>query len=205
MGSQVDIFTRASHSPANAIEHEVAHLEPFGRGLAAAQKNADAGKQLNEGERLDKVVVRAAFQAFDAIVDGITSGKDQNRRAHFAVADLLQDCQSVHIRKAQVENYQVVISGMNHVDGRTAGVGHVDGVAPTFQATREEIGNALFIFYDEDPHNLSVYRAPRNFTSPALGGAGYGNLRRRAFERSGTSQTAASAHERLWRHSASAC
>ena len=74
-----------------------ADLQALGSRLAAAQQRADARQQLDEGEGLDQVIVGALLQAFDAIVERAAGAEDQDRRADFAVADLLQHLQAVHI------------------------------------------------------------------------------------------------------------
>ena len=54
LGRQLDVFVGARHFAADAIERQVAHLQPFRRGLAAAQKRPHARQQFDERERLDR-------------------------------------------------------------------------------------------------------------------------------------------------------
>ena len=62
LGRELDALVAAHNFAARAVEHEVAHLQAFGRGLAAAQQSADARQQLDEGERLGEVIVGAVFR-----------------------------------------------------------------------------------------------------------------------------------------------
>ena len=133
---------------------QVAHLQPFGRGLAAAQQRAHAGQQFDEGEGLDQIIVGAQFQALDAIVHGVARAQDQHRRADFAIADLLQHAEAVHVGQHQVQNDQVVLGGMDQVDGGGAVAGDVDRVAGAFQTPGQEVLDALFVLDDEYSHWL---------------------------------------------------
>src|ERR1035441_7247677 len=121
LGGEVDGFGAADDLAANAIEGELGHLQAFGGGLAAAQQGADAGQELDEGEGLDEIIVGALFQALDAILEGAASAQDQHWGAGFAVANLFQNLQTVHVGQHTVQNHQVVIGGVNALQRGAAG------------------------------------------------------------------------------------
>src|ERR1017187_6355176 len=148
LGGEVDGFGAADHLAANAVEGELGHLQAFGGGLAAAQQSADAGQELDEGEGLDQIIVGALFQALDAILEGAAGAQDQYRRPGFAVADLFQNLQTVHVGEHAVQNHQVVIGGVNALQRGAAGKYRIHRVSSAFQAPAEEVGDALFVLDD---------------------------------------------------------
>ena len=158
LGSQLDVFVGARHLAADAIEQQVAHLQPFRHGLAAAQARPHASQQFDKRKRLHQIIVGAQFQAFYAIVDGIARAQDQDRRAGLAVANLLQHRKAVHVGKHQVQNDEVILSAMNQIDGGGAVAGDIDGVARAFQTTGQEVLNAFFVLDNQYSHRLAACR-----------------------------------------------
>ena len=100
---ELNISAVACDLAANAIEGEIAHLQTLRQGLSTAQQNAHASEQLDERKRLHQIIVGAAFQPFDAIIHGVPRAEDQYGRRDFAIADLLQYFEAVHIGKAQIQ------------------------------------------------------------------------------------------------------
>ncbi len=131
---------------------EIGDLQLLRRGLAAAQKRPDASQEFYKCEGLGEVIVRAEFQAFDAIVHRSTGAQDQNRRPDFARPDTLQHLHAVHIGQHEIENHQVIIGVVNVADGGLSVVGDIDSVAVAFQAALQEIGDLLFVLNDQNPH-----------------------------------------------------
>ncbi len=156
-GRQLDVFAAARDFAADAVEREIAHLQPLGRRLAAAQQRADARQQFDESERLHQIIVGAEFQALDAIVHGVARAQDQHRRAGLAVADLLQHAEAVHVGQHQVENDQVVLGGVDQFDGGGAVAGHIHRVSGALQAAGQEVLDAFFVLDDENSHRPRFY------------------------------------------------
>ncbi len=155
LGGELDILAAAAHLAADAVEREVAHLQPFRSGLAAAQQSAHPRQQLDEGKRLHQIVVGAAFEALYPIVNRIARAQDAYRRAHLAVANLLQHLQTVHVRQHQIENDEIVLGAVDQLDGRRAVAGNVHRVSCAFQPAREKILNAFLVLDDENSHTLT--------------------------------------------------
>ena len=152
LGGEFDGFADAGDFAAGAIEVEIAHLQAFRGGLAAAQKGANTGEEFHEREGLGEVVIGTLFETFDTVIDLATGTEDEDGRAGAAGANTLQDLQSVHIRQTEVEDDEVVIGVAGELDGVGAVIGDVDGVPGTFQTTTQEVGNSLFIFNHENAH-----------------------------------------------------
>src|ERR1700756_5293241 len=57
LGGKLDVFARARHLAADAIESEVAYLKTLRGRLAAAQEHAHSCQKFHEGEGLDQVIV----------------------------------------------------------------------------------------------------------------------------------------------------
>ena len=152
LGAQLDIFARARHFAADAVERELAHLQAFRRRLPAAQQHADPGQQLDERERLYQIIVGPAFQALHAVVHLVARAQNQHWRAGFSIANLLQHREPVHVRQTEIENDQIVLGGVDHIDRMAAVARDVHGITAAFKAPRQKIGDPFFVLHDEDTH-----------------------------------------------------
>src|SRR5207249_4275949 len=83
---------------------------------------------------------------------------DQHRWTGLPVTDFLQDFQAVHIGQHQVEDYQIVIGGMNEFEGGGSIGSGTHRIAGALQSAAQEIGDPLFILDDQDTHLFSAYR-----------------------------------------------
>ena len=70
-------------------------------------QRAEAREQLGERERLHEVVVRAAVEAEDPIVDGITRGQNQHRCVHAALPQRAEDLDAISARQLQVQDDRI--------------------------------------------------------------------------------------------------
>jgi len=69
------------------------------------QQCFQAGQQLFECKRLDEIVIGAAAQPSDAILQASTGGEHQNRQRILAPPYLSQDREAVAIGQAEVEHH----------------------------------------------------------------------------------------------------
>ena len=152
MGASSTLWPDRGDFAADAIENEVADLEALRRRLAAAEQRAHAGQQFDEGEWFDQVVVGAAFEAFDAVVDSIARAEDQDRRTGLAIANLLQQFEAVHVGEHEIENDQVILGCMDLVERGSPAGGAVHRIVGAFQAAADEVGDLAFVFDNEDSH-----------------------------------------------------
>src|SRR5215471_7253750 len=83
------------------VECEVRNLERAAKQLAGApQQRFQPGQQLFERKRLDEIVIGAAAQPSDAILQASTGGEHQNRQRILAPPYLSQDREAVAIGQA---------------------------------------------------------------------------------------------------------
>ncbi len=116
-----------------------------------AELQLDARDQFADEERLDDVVVRAQFEADDAVGFRSARGQEDDRRLRQLgiVADALADIQPVGIGQHDVEQDEVGADPPAKVEGATAGLRPGEKKAFFFQVVlqqREEIG----IVFDEN-------------------------------------------------------
>src|SRR6516162_9754785 len=88
------------------VECEVGNLKRASEQLAGTpQQRFQAGQQLFERKRLDEIVVGAAAQSTDAILQASTGGEHQNRQRVLTPPYLSQDREAVAIGQPEVENH----------------------------------------------------------------------------------------------------
>ena len=145
-GGKLDVFVAARDFAADAIESEIADLELLRGGRSAAKKNAGAGEQFDKSKGLDQIVIGALFKTFDTIVDGIPRAENQDRWDHFAVFDFLKNLETVDIGQAEIEDHEVVLGGMNPVNGVVTVMNDIHRIAGTLQAARQKICDSFLIF-----------------------------------------------------------
>src|SRR5262245_54355006 len=99
-------------SPRDLARHEI-HFEIVVLELQdlvhppAAKQCADSREQLGEGERLDQVIVGAAVQSLHPVLDSVFRREDEYWRLNPALAQRVQNVETVPPRKPQIEQQQV--------------------------------------------------------------------------------------------------
>src|SRR3984893_16063400 len=122
------------------VECEVRNLKRASEQLARTpQQRFQAGQQLFERKRLDEIVIGAAAQSADAILQASTGGEHQNRQRILAPPYLSQDREAVYSGKGKVENHGSV-TGCPH---RRLSLGRrrqdVGFIACRLEALRQEL------------------------------------------------------------------
>ena len=79
------------------------------RPTATAQQRLDAGQQLGEREGLHQIVVAAAPEARDPVLDSAQGAEKQNRRVLAGAAQHLDHRQTVELRQHAVVDRHVVV------------------------------------------------------------------------------------------------
>ncbi len=64
-------------------------------------------------KRLDEIIVGAGVEPGDTLVDRSACGDDQHRQADMLPPDPLQELQAVAVRKAEIEENQIVLARGN--------------------------------------------------------------------------------------------
>jgi hypothetical protein len=99
---------------------------------AAAQHRADARFELGRLERFGKIVVRAAVEPLQAVVEFVACAQDDHRCVAIVLAQARQQGHAVDAGQAQVKDDQVVAILRERLLGKNAIMHHVDHEAALF-------------------------------------------------------------------------
>ncbi len=144
------------------VEAQVAGLEHGGAlGGAAPRERAQAREQLLERERLHEVVVGAAVEAGDAVLDGVARGEHQDRRPHVVSAQAAADLEPVEARQHHVEHDDVVLGRAGHPDRVLAAVRDVHGYALFLEPALDEARHLGLVLNNEHAHGYIFSRLMR--------------------------------------------
>ncbi len=147
----VDLGRAGHRVDGHAVQGQAAGVDPriaFQR-LAAAQKRPHPRHQLQHGERLGQIVVRAQLQPQDAVhLAGSRAGDDDGRIArHGACA--LADLKAVDARQHQVQHQRVPAAFLQPPHAFVAVRGMLDGIAFVPQVQTQQFRDVGVVFDDE--------------------------------------------------------
>ena len=123
----------------------------------AAHERLDAGKQLREGERLRQVVVRAALEAADPVLDRALRAQEEHGDLAARRAQPADEAQPVEPRKHHVDDRGVVARRLGQRQARLPVRGVVDRVAGLLEPAHDERGDLGIIFDHEDAHGVTMH------------------------------------------------
>ena len=142
--------------PSDGVHLEIRESQPRLARTAAAQQRAKPRRELGQRERLGHVVIRAAIQPADTILDRVFRREDQHRQRGLVPADVAQHLQARSARQHQVENDGVVV----HSAGLLAGVApvgeEVDGVALLLESSPDEAGHFPVVLDHQHAHHPPI-------------------------------------------------
>ncbi len=139
-----------------------------GGGAAAADEGLEAREQLGEGERLGQVVVAAALQAGDTVVERALGAEDEDGDLDALGAPALDDAEAVELGQHEVDDGGVERGGAAHLAAFLAVDADVDGVAGFAQTLGDKGGDLCVIFEKENFHNITVTDVGSGTLSAAL-------------------------------------
>ena len=118
-----------------------------------AQDRLDPQDQLPGGEGLDHVVVGAELQADDAVHLLGLGGEHEDRDVAHRDALLQQpaDLQAVHAGQHQVEDDQVRLAALRHLEGGLAVLGGLHRHAGLPQVVGDDLDDVGLVLHHEDP------------------------------------------------------
>ena len=119
------------------------------RAVAASQHGLDAQDQLARAERLGHVVVRAEFQAGDAVTLVRSSGEHDDRDVGGG-AQLARDFLAGHVGQAEVQHDEVRPRVGGHRDRLGAGTRREDTQALALEVAADELPDLGFVLDDQD-------------------------------------------------------
>ena len=121
--------------------------------LGAAVQRVEAREQLAEGERLGQIVVAAAAQAANAVVDLRERAQDQNRRALAGFAQHFDDGEAVDVARQHPVHDDHVVGLARREEHAVAAVGGmIGGVAGLLQPLDHELADPLVVLDQQDLH-----------------------------------------------------
>src|SRR5262249_16927140 len=137
----------------------------FGRARRSPDQRLDARQQLREGERLDEIVVAAALQTANAIVDRSSGAQNEHGNDDLSRAQLLDERQPVTLRQHQVDNPDVVrlVEGVG--EAGPAARRPVERKPGLAQARSHEIRNGVVVLDEQRAHLDRSYLARRSGVS----------------------------------------
>ena len=159
LGRQVDLPAGSRDPTGRGIDDEVGDPELDGLLLTPAQQRTDPRRQLGEREGLHHVVVGAEVETADAVLEGAFGGEHEHRKPGLVSADAAKQLETGQPRKHQVEDHEVVVHGLDEVQGGLPVVCDINGVALLFQAFLDEARHLRLVLDDEQAHGFSRIRS----------------------------------------------
>jgi D-alanyl-D-alanine carboxypeptidase/D-alanyl-D-alanine-endopeptidase (penicillin-binding protein 4) len=149
----------AARFAANEVDFEVGDAEA-GRfrlsGGTAAEQGAQTCLEFGNGEGFGHVVVAAAFEAEDSLIDGAAGGEDKNRRRNALRAKTLDQIEAIAIGEAEIDDEGVVDTFEGEPLGFAALGAGIDAEARLGEGAGKKITNGVVVLNDQQPHGYSV-------------------------------------------------
>ena len=141
------------HAEAPRVDAEPADLDQR-RDMPAdtAQEPSQSRKQFFHFEGLGEVVVGSGIDAFDLLEPGASRRQHEDRNDTALAAQSAHDGQTIELRKAEIEDHGVVVFRRCAKPAVLAVDGYVHHIAGFPQRTFDVVGDRLFVFYHQDPH-----------------------------------------------------
>ena len=138
--------------PRHEVDREIADAQDglLDDGVAAPAQRLDARQQLDEGERLDHIVVAAGAQAPHPVVDLAERADDQDGRGDAAGAQLTHDGDAVDVRKHAVDRDHGIVAGDAAAQSVVAAGGQIDLVAAAREQFHELTGGFRIVLDDQN-------------------------------------------------------
>ena len=129
-------------------------LRGIRRGAGAAQNGLDAGDDLARAERLDDVIVRAHFEPQNA-VDFLAAGGQHDDGELAVLANGLTDLHAGHAGHHLIQQHQIVMLLLNHVQRLPAVVGGVVQKILVIQIEGERLMNDGIIVANQNTYRFA--------------------------------------------------
>ena len=164
---ELDIAAVALDPTRAQVEADITGLEHRRLALRRhAQLRAHAREQLLEGERLGHVVVGAAVEPLDLLLDRAARGQHDHRQLGLARADRVEHLQAVLAGQHHVEQDQPVVARQRFELAALTVVGDGHGVAVGLQALLDEARQRALVFDDQDAHLDAMLSAAARAEQP---------------------------------------
>ena len=121
--------------------------------IASPGERTQAREELGKRKRLHQVVIRAAVETGNAVIDGVPSGQHQHRRPDAGCAHAPADLEAVDVRQHHVQHDRVVLVRLRHPHSDVAAVGDVGRKPLVDEAAPDEARHPQLVFDDEHAHD----------------------------------------------------
>src|SRR6266851_355266 len=139
--------------PVSRVEFEIGDAKVAIEQVARpAQLRFQPGDQFLQRERLHQVVVGAAAQAMNAVLQAAARGQDHDRNGVVLLPYLAQQLQSVAVGQAEVEDQGRIKGPAENAPGVLDRRQDVGLIACRLQALCQELSELLVIFNDQQSH-----------------------------------------------------
>ena len=155
LGPEVDSAAAPRHSPPYDVHLEIRHVQPGFARLAAAKQGTKARRELRERERLDHVVVGAAVEACDTLLERALCRQNQHRQIRLLRSDVAKHLEPRAPWQHEVENRGVVLDAVRLLARRGPVVQQVDGVPFLLEAPLNERRDLSIVFNYQNAHGLA--------------------------------------------------
>ena len=113
----------------------------------------NARQQFGEGERFSEVIVAAGLEPADSVVHRPPRAQNEDRGAHSATPQLLDERETVALREHQIDNRDVVgLAGRKRQPVVAVGRA-IDRKAGLAQASHHEVGNRRIVLDEQRAHD----------------------------------------------------
>ena len=153
LGRQGDLGPVPPGQASGGVESQVADLDRRGPlALPTADQSPQPGQELGEGEGLGQVVVGAAVEAGDPVLDRSSSGQHQHRRPDAVLSHPPAGLEAVDPRQDHVEHDSVVGGGAGLREGLLAACCDIDRQILLGEATPDQRRHLHLILDHQDLH-----------------------------------------------------
>ncbi len=128
--------------------------------IVTAGQGADTGREFEEAEGLDQVVVSPHVQPTYTVADLVARGEHEDRSPDLGITQLPTELESVEPGQHDVEDDRPVWELLGHPQPVRTVVGHIDGVTLFLEAPLEQVRHPLVVFDHQDSHMSRLEGSP---------------------------------------------
>src|SRR5574337_280716 len=150
LGEEIDRPALAERVALDQIHLQYAGLEPGrARFSAPPQKRLDARPEFPQIERLDEIIVAAAFQSVDPLIDRRERADQQHRRRDPLFAQRLDDRQPVRLAEHPIDDENRGPAGAGGVQPVISAMRNPDAIARGFEFEANLLGDFPLVLDNE--------------------------------------------------------
>jgi hypothetical protein len=113
----------------------------------SSNQRPDAREKFCQDKGLGEIVISAGIQAFDPLLDQVSSREHQDRSFYPSLAQLAADLDSAKTGQSDIEEDGVVRDIGTQFERFLTRFGHIHGIRVFPQRTRDEVSHLPFVFH----------------------------------------------------------